>query len=75
MSRHINNHLKVRVGNRTIHSNELLYVDIPKMNTKFGDKNFIVKGGKLWNSIPEDIKRLVSVDVLKSNMRKYPGFD
>ena len=45
------------------------------MNTKFGDKNFTVCGSKLWNSIPEDIKKSVSVDAFNSRIRKYPGFD
>ena len=63
------------MGNRALRSNESLCVDIPKMNTKFGDKIFTVCGGKLWNTIPEDIKKSGSVDVFESKFRNYPGFD
>ena len=69
----INHYFTVHSSDRDSKSNNLLCVDIPKPNTIFGDKNFFISGGQLWNSIPEDIKRSVSGDAFKSRIKSYLG--
>ncbi len=54
----VNENFIIHSVDRDLRSDNFLCVDIPKTNTKFGDQNFTVSGGKLWNSILEDIKKI-----------------
>ena len=69
-----NNMFKICEGTHALRSHSSQPVDIPRTNTKFGDPHFAVTGGKLWNTIPENLKSAVSDESFKKQIRKYTGF-
>ena len=44
---------------------------IPKMRTEKGKQAFIVSGAKLWNEIPDSVKRSQSIESFQENYKKY----
>ena len=70
----INDMFKLCDGDRTLRSHNSLIVNIPRTNTRFGDRNFVICGGKFWNSISDNIKSSDSVESFKAGIKTYSGF-
>ena len=41
------------------------------MRTEKGKQAFIVSGAKLWNEIPDSVKRSQSIESFQENYKKY----
>ena len=70
----LNSLFTVHDPNRTLCSSSSLCVEIPQTNTNFGENNFAVSGGQIWNCVPENIKQAASTESFKAQIKKYPGF-
>ena len=45
---------------------------VPRISSKtFGDRAFLKAGLKLWNSLPEDIKEIQSIEIIKKPLKTY----
>ncbi|KXJ15782.1 RNA-directed DNA polymerase from mobile element jockey [Exaiptasia diaphana] len=57
---------------RTLRSAYKFQYKVPVSRTiTFGDRAFAIAGPKLWNSLPEELKRSQNVDIFKSKLKTY----
>ena len=49
-------------GDHNLRSQDTLIVNISRTKTNFGDRNFAISAGRLWNTIPEKLKKSPSTD-------------
>ena len=44
---------------------------IPPTRTIMGDRKMSVRGPRLWNSLPEEVKNAISIKTFKTNLKKH----
>ena len=56
---------------RNLRSSDQLYLSVPRVNLKYGERAFSYCAPKLWNSIPIYVKRSPSVFTFRKNLKTY----
>ena len=57
---------------RDLRSSTQLFLHVPRQNTKrFGERSFACAGPKLWNNIPERLRRSPSMQSFKSDLKTF----
>ena len=60
------------VPSRTLRSSGSGLLITPKVLTKtYGEASFYHYGPRLWNSLPEDLRKIETVDIFKSKLKTY----
>ena len=44
---------------------------IPKVKTEKAKQSFVHSGAKMWNELPDHVKRSLSIESFQNNMKKY----
>ena len=62
--------LDLYVPPRTLRSIELSLLKIPRSRTKsYGDRSFRVSGPRIWNKLPQDLRKATEIDGFKTSLK------
>ena len=56
---------------KCLRSSSLDNLHVPRTNTNFGDRSFLVCAPKLWNSLPFDLRNSPSVESFKKSLKTF----
>ena len=69
---YLKNLLGVYQPARALRSRGSMLLEVPKTNLKtFGDRAFLNVGPAVWNSLPDDLRCVSSVDTFKSKLKTH----
>lgn len=57
--------------NVRLRSDNQFLLNIPRVNTKYGERSFAYLGPKFWNELPINLKLCPTIDVFKVRVRKF----
>ncbi len=64
--------IAVRQAPRSLRSNNKLLLTVPRTHLKLkGDRAFAVAGPKLWNSLPQVLREVSTLNVFKVEVKNY----
>ena len=47
------------------------HIILPKYNLELAEKSFVIRGSKLWNSLPASLKEIATIGLFKQKLRKW----
>ena len=48
-----------------------MLVHEPRYDSRYGDRSFSYSGPRLWNSLPQSLRKISSIEVFKSQVKHY----
>ena len=63
--------LTLHVPEKNLRSAEKALLDYKIPSTKYGERAFSVAGSILWNSVPDDIRQVTSINVFKTKLKTW----
>ena len=56
---------------RQLRSSNKLLLEVPRVNTKLGERSFRVAGPKLWNALPVGLREITSEQRFRRDLKTY----
>ncbi len=56
-------------------SSDQWLLEVPRVHTQYGSRSFHVKGARLWNSLPAELRKPLSVPVFRKKLKTFLFID